>query len=113
MAIANAKLKDYRFLQGMYQDSYFPNHLVDKGRQILIQLCETIESTPPESEADLYMLTHAATNQFNELAEEFLENDSEIETAARDCIATDFSFVATAYGFPEVDQEELVATRDW
>ncbi len=97
----------------MYRDSYFPNHLVDKGKRILLQLCEAIEANPPADESALYALTHAATNQFNELAEEFNENDSEIETAARDCIATDMGFIATAYGFPQADLEELVATRDW
>lgn len=85
---------------------------MDKGRQILIQLCEAIESAPPESETELYTSTHAATEQFNVLAEEFNENDSGIETAARDCIATDFGFIATAGGFPGADLEELVATRD-
>ena len=113
MAITNAKLKDYPFLQAMYRDSYFPDHLVDKGRQILIQLCETIEAVQPQDEAQLYALTHAATDQFNALAEEFNENDSEIETAARDCIGTDFGFIATAYGFAGADLEELIATRDW
>jgi len=46
------------------------------------------------------------------LQEEFYENDSEIETAARECIAMDFEFIAKSYGF-EADSEELIATRDW
>jgi hypothetical protein len=43
----------------------------------------------------------------------FYENDSEIETVARDCIGMDFEFIANAYGFENVDVEELIATRDW
>jgi hypothetical protein len=57
-------------------------------------------------------LTHAATDEFNTLAEAFYEHDSEIETVARECIAGDFAFVASAYGF-DADIEELIATRDW
>ena len=38
---------------------------------------------------------------------------SEIETAARDCIAVDFEFISKSYGFIEADVEELIATRDW
>ena len=47
----------------------------------------------------------------NELAEEFYESDSEIETAARECIAGDFAFIAEANGFADADLEELVATQ--
>ena len=56
---------------------------------------------------------HAATERFNELAEEFEENDSEIETVARDTIATDMEYIAQSYGFEDADIEELVAPRDW
>ena len=96
----------------MYLDNYYPNFLVDKGKVILIRLCETIKSTQPQLLAELYQLTHAATNEFNDLQEEFWANDSEIETMARDSIATDFEYIAKAYGF-DPDLEELVATRDW
>ncbi|PJJ60026.1 DUF5713 family protein [Hymenobacter chitinivorans] len=110
--LQNEAARQYSFLAEMYQDSYFPNNLVDKGKAILVQLCFDIEQQQPKSLEELYALTHAATDQFNDLQEEFYEADSEIETAARDCIGTDFDFVATAYGF-EADIEELIATRDW
>jgi hypothetical protein len=110
--LQNEAARKYAFLEEMYDDSYFPDHLVDKGKAILVGLCFAIEQQQPQDLAALYALTHAATDDFNELQEEFYEADSEIETAARDCIATDFQFVATAYGF-EADIEELIATRDW
>ena len=46
------------------------------------------------------------------LAEEFLDHDCEIEKSARDIIGADFEFIAKAYGF-DVDNEELIAPRDW
>ena len=112
MTITNENLHNYTFLQGMVEDSYFPAFLVEKGQQILVRLCEQIEQQRPPDEAALYGLTHAATNEFNALAAEFEEHDSEIETAARDCIAMDFGFIAAAYGF-NADLEELIASRDW
>lgn len=112
MAITNEKLLSHAFLSGMYQDSYFPKALVDKGKQILVRLCEKIESHKPKDLDGLYALTHAATGEFNLLAEEFEENGSEIETAARECIGEEFRFIAEAYGF-DADSEELIATRDW
>lgn len=112
MPITNETLKDYPFLQEMFDDDYFPDFLVEKGKNILIELCEQIESQKPQDLNALYALTHAATDRFNDLQEEFYENDSEIETAAREAIAADFAFLASAYGF-DADTEELIATRDW
>ena len=112
MAITNKVLKNYKFLDEMYQDSWFPNFLVDKCREILIKLCEKIESENPKTLEHLYILTHAATEELNELEEEFEENDSEIETVARDCIGTNFFEIAMAYGF-KADREELIAPRNW
>ena len=112
MAITNAQLQGYEFLRDMRSDSYFPPHLVSKGAQILIDLCEAIEAQHPANLDALYALTHATTERFNQLAEEFYEHDSEIETAARDAIGGDVYFIAQAYGF-EADSEELIAPRDW
>ncbi len=112
MAIENQRLAQHEFLRELYADAYFPNAEVDKGKAILTELCEQIEATAPRSLDDLYALTHAATERFNALAEDFEAAGSEIETAARDCIATDFEAVAQAYGF-DADIEELVAPRDW
>lgn len=110
--LANEPVRNYSFLKEMYEDSYFPNKLVDKGKAILIGLCFKIEQQNPKTLDELYELTHAATDKFNDLQEDFEEADSEIETGARECIAEDFAFVAKAYGF-EADIEELIATRDW
>jgi hypothetical protein len=112
MSISNEKMRKYSFLAEMYDADYFPDNLVDKGKDILVRLCETIESEQPKTLDALYRLTHAATEEFNELAEEFLEQDSEIETGARDAIGTDFAAIAEAYGF-DADGEELIGTRDW
>ena len=50
---------------------------------------------------------------FNDLQEEFLEQDCEIETVAREAIAEDFLAIAKSYGFSDAEVEELIANRDW
>jgi len=97
----------------MYNDGYFPNHVVDKGKAILLELCERIEAEHPGDLAALYALTDVATEQFNALDAEFVAADSEIETVAREVIADDFWFIARAYGFADADVEMLIAERDW
>ncbi|GGT01670.1 hypothetical protein GCM10010156_69510 [Planobispora rosea] len=113
MPPANQQIADHAFLKGMYQDDYYPDHVVDRGKEILLRLCERIEAERPSSLAELYVLTNAATEEFNELEAEFGAAGSEIETVAREVIAEDFWFVASAYGFTDADVEELIATRDW
>jgi hypothetical protein len=113
MPLNNEKVKTRPFLQAMYDDDYFPAAVVDKGKQILLRLCERIENEKPVDEAALYQLTHAATEEFNDLAVEFEDAGSELETAARENIGEEFQFIAQAYGFANADREDLIATRDW
>ncbi|MFI6288899.1 DUF5713 family protein [Streptomyces sp. NPDC051018] len=113
MAISNQQVAGRAFLQPLYEDPYFPDHVLDKGRAILLRLCERIEAERPPDLAALYVLTEGATEEFNRLEAEFEAAGSEIETVAREEIAEDFWFVATAYGFPDADVEKLIAARDW
>lgn len=113
MAVTNVDVRTYPFLLAMSEDPYFPSALVEKGKTILLELCAAIEAEPPRDLPTLYQLTQAATEDFNDLNEEFQEQNSEIETTARDCIGMDFQFIAEAYGFKTADAEELIATREW
>lgn len=112
MAITNAKVADYGFLEDMYADDYYPDFLVDKCREILVNLCVQIETWKPSTDAELFQLTHAATELINSLADEFDDHDSELETGAREALGKDFTFIAEAYGF-DVDTEEVMAPREW
>ncbi|MBB2915383.1 hypothetical protein FHS43_006703 [Streptosporangium becharense] len=113
MSPTNPQVANHTFLKGMYEDDYFPDRVVDRGKAILLRLCERIEAEQPPDLTALYALTEAATEEFNALEAEFEAAGSEIETVARDVIAEDFWFVASAYGFAQADMEELVAAREW
>ncbi|MFB6838918.1 DUF5713 family protein [Streptomyces sp. NPDC056361] len=113
MPITNQQVAGHAFLRQMYDDSYFPDHVVDQGKAILLGLCERIEAERPSDLESLYALTQAATEEFNLLDSEFVVAGSEIETVAREWICDEFCFVASAYGFAEADAEELTAGRDW
>ena len=113
MSADNLKVDPAKLLEGMYDDGYFPNDLVDKVRDVILQACSEIEAEKPATEEELYVITCRATDKINDLQEAFYEKESEIETVARDDIAVTFGYVAKTYGFPDADLEELVATRDW
>ena len=48
----------------------------------------------------------------NDLQDEFYENDSEIETVARDCIGVTVDYILKWFGIP-IDMEEAIRERDW
>lgn len=113
MAIANEHVAQHSFLLPLYEDEYFPDHVLDKGRAVLLRLCERIEAERPADVTALYALTEVATEEFNALEAEFEAAGSEIETVAREEIAEAFWFIAEAYGFPDPDVEKLIAAREW
>ncbi len=103
----------YTFLALLYEDEYFPDHVLDRGTAVLRALCERIEAERPADLAALYALTAVATEAFNDLEAAFEEAGSEIETVAREEIGEAFWVIATAYGFADADPEELIARREW
>ncbi|MFB7123403.1 DUF5713 family protein [Kitasatospora sp. NPDC056273] len=113
MAITNEQVTEQEFLREMSEDPYFPDHLVAKGRAILVRLCERIEAERPADLPTLYVLSHAAAEEFNRLDTELKAAGSEIETAAREDIAEAFWIIASAYGFEDADVEEMVEPREW
>lgn len=113
MPITNTKVEQDRLLHGMYSDGYFPDFLVHKIKAILVELCEQIEAEKPGEAESLLKLTHAATERINDLQDEFDDNDSELETAAREDMAESFGHIVDAYGFTELDIEDVIAPRDW
>ncbi|MBE4736547.1 MULTISPECIES: DUF5713 family protein [Streptomyces] len=113
MPITNQQVAGHTFLQQMYDDSYFPDHVVDRGKAILLRLCERVEVEQPSDLETLYALTQAATEEFNLLDREFVAAGSGIETVAREWICDEFCFITSAYGFMDADAEELTSGRDW
>lgn len=110
--LKNEKIRNYRILEEMYNDSYFPPQSVDKVKDVLLEFCFNIEKSNPKNLGQLYELSHNATGKINSLQEDFYRNGSEIETGAREAIAMDFDFICKSYGF-KADVEELISNRDW
>ena len=98
-------------LAEMYQDDYYPDFLVDKISALLRKVIALLEN----DETDLKVIQSAldeAVEGINDLQAEFDENDSEIETVARDCIGTTVGYILEWFGIP-IDVEEAIRERDW
>ena len=102
---------DYKLLDEMYQDEYYPDFLVDKVRDELQKVIDLLKSGETDTEAVQEALDEAVGG-INDLQEEFDENDSEIEAVARECIAADVAYILEWFGIP-IDTEEAIRERDW
>ena len=102
---------NYKLLDEMYRDEYYPNFLVDKVKDELQKVIDLLESGETDAEVVQETLDEAVGG-INDLQEEFDEHDSEIETVARDCIGVTVDYILKWFGIP-IDMEEAIRERDW
>ena len=102
---------NYKLLDEMYQDEYYPDFLVDKVKEELQKVIRLLESGETDVGAVQKILDEPVCG-INDLQEEFDENDSEIETVARDCIGVTVAYILEWFGIP-IDIEEAIRERDW
>lgn len=102
---------NYQLLKEMYQDEYFPNFLVDKIKDELQKVIDLLEHGESDTELVQEKLDEAVC-AINDLQDEFDENDSEIETVARDCIGETVDYILEWFDIP-IDIEEAIRERDW
>ncbi len=103
--------KSYKLLADMYNDEYFPDFLVDKIKaliQSVIDFLETGERDLDKIQARFDEMTLA----INDLEEEFEDNDSEIETVARDSIGETVRYILEWFDI-DIDVEDAIGERDW
>jgi hypothetical protein len=77
---------DFAFLPDMYADAYFPDDQVDKVKaaiQKVVAFLEKGNTDPAKVQKKLDQMTLT----INELQNDFADQDSEIETGARESIA--------------------------
>ena len=92
-------------------DNYYPTFLVDKVKDELQKVIDLLESGETDIEVVQEKLDEAVCG-INDLQEEFDENDSEIETVARDCIGETVAYILEWFDIP-IDIEEAIRERDW
>lgn len=102
---------NYNLLDEMYRDEYYPDFLVDKVKDALQNVIDLLESGETDIVGVQEKLDEAVCD-INDLQEEFEDNDSEIETVARECIAKSVSYILEWFDIP-IDIENAIGERDW
>ncbi|WP_053957193.1 DUF5713 family protein [Inediibacterium massiliense] len=95
----------------MYKDPYYPTFLVDKIK-VLIQEVEQFIEKGNKSLEEIQEKLDDMTLGINALEEEFDENNSEIETCARETIA-DTVYNMLQYYKIGIDIETAIRERSW
>ena len=101
----------YLLLDEMYQDEYYPNFLVDKVKGELQKVIELLETGETDTEVIQERLDEVVC-AINDLQEEFYENDSEIETGARDSIGETVAYILDWFDIG-LDVEDAIGEREW
>lgn len=102
---------DYKMLDDMYKDDYFPDFLVDKIKGLMQKVIEILET----GERNLETIQNAfdkMTLAINDLQEEFEDNDSELETGARESIGETVAYILNWFDI-DMDVEDAIGERDW
>ncbi len=103
--------ENYELLAAMYRDGYFPDFLVDKIKVLIQNVIALLET----EEKDLEIIQDKfdeMTLAINDLQEEFEENDSELETVARDSIGETIDYILQWFDI-DIDVEDAIGERDW
>lgn len=102
---------DYKLLEDMYQDEYFPDFLVDKIK-VLVQDVITFLETGERDLEKVQEKFDDMTLAINDLQEEFEDNGSEIETGARESIGETVDYILQWFDI-DMDVEDAIGERDW
>jgi len=102
---------EFNYLSDMYEDSYYPSFLVDKIQLNIRKVVDFIEEGNYSLEGVQEKLDEMTVAN-NELQNEFYQNESEIETVARDSIAITVEEILQYFEI-DIDIEEALRERDW
>ncbi len=103
--------ENYELLSGMYNDGYFPDFLVDKIKKLIEDVIAFLESGERDLKKIQEKFDHM-TLAINDLQDEFEENESELETAARDSIGETVAYILEWFQIA-IDTEDAIGERDW
>ena len=102
----------YVLLQNMFEDTYYPQFLVEKIKWQFIHLSEFLEGTDVKELSLIQDKLDEFTIFINNLQQEFWDQDSEIETVASESIANTLEYILNWFKV-DVGIEDALREREW
>jgi methyl-accepting chemotaxis protein len=103
--------KDFEYVKEMYDDNYYPDFLVDKVKDAIQAAVVFIEEGSRSSE-EIQSAFDEMVLKINALQEEFEENNSCLETVARDSIGVTVENIIQYFAV-DIDVEEAIRNSEW
>jgi hypothetical protein len=103
--------ENFAYVPEMCGDSYYPAFLVDKLKSVFKDTVNQLEKGNL-SNRNIQELFDKMVTKTNELQEEFLENDSEFDTIARDSIGTTIDRILKYFEI-SLNLAEACREREW
>lgn len=101
----------YILLEELYEDSFYPDFLIDKIKYLLEDFINFVEQKP-KNMADVGDKIYDLIQNANSLQYEFLDNDSEYDNIARECLIRNLENIIQWFHLP-INLEEALAEREW
>ena len=101
----------YILLEELYEDSFYPDFLIDKIKYLLEDFINFVEQKP-KNMADVGDKIYDLIQNANSLQYEFLDNDSEYDNIARECLIRNLEYIIQWFLLP-INLEEALAEREW
>ena len=102
----------YVLLQNMFEDTYYPQFLVEKIKWQFIHLIEFLEGTDGQELSLIQDKLDEFTMSINNMQQEFWDQDSEIETVASESIANTLEYILNWFKI-DVGIEDALREREW
>ena len=102
----------YVLLQNMFEDTYYPQFLVEKIKWQFIHLIEFLEGTDVKEVSLIQDKLDEFTMFINNLQQEFWDQDSEIETVASESITNTLEYILNWFKV-DVGIEDALREREW
>ncbi len=101
----------YILLEELYEDSFYPDFLIDKIKYLLEDFINFVEQKP-KNMADVGDKIYDLIQNANSLQYEFLDNDSEYDNIARECLIRNLEYIIQWFHL-QINLEEALAEREW
>ena len=100
-------------LEELYEDSFYPDFLIDKIKYLLEDFINFVEQKSKKLWQMLVIKFYDLNFKIaNSLQYEFLDNDSEYDNIARECLIRNLEYIIQWFHLP-INLEEALAEREW
>lgn len=103
--------KQYILLEQLYEDSFYPQYMLDKIKLMLLDFIFYIEENPTGI-TDVGNKIFELVEEVKSMQDEFIAEESEFDALAKETLLRDIEYIIKWYHLP-VNLEKELTKREW